>query len=205
MRPSARVLLGCLLLAVAPCLAAPADPTAPARRPGAGVDFEDERLADADRQTLSKAARLVATWAMVQSVVQTVAKDAPAAVSIDRVKAIDDAWRKGDDPDGLVTSIARNECSQALQRAVSANPSYAGVYVTDTRGVVVCMTDRSAGYFHGEEPSFARALAGGTGAIFVSRAGPDAGGLVVVQIAVPVRSAGQVIGVLVAERIAASG
>jgi hypothetical protein len=205
MRQSVPVLIAGLLLALAPrpMRAAPDPSPTPARRPGPTVEFEDTGLPAAQRETLGKAAKLVATWAMVQTVVQTVAKG--SAVPADRIQSVDEGWRRGEDPEGIVTSIAGNECSQALQRAVSANPSYADAYVADARGAVVCMTSRTSAYLHTADAPFARAFAAGSGTIFVAKAGPDAGGLEVVQIAVPVRSAGQVIGVLVAARLASNG
>jgi hypothetical protein len=205
MRLSVRALIAGLLLGLAPQLvrAAPDPSPTPVRRAAPTVEFEDAALPAAQREALGKAAKLVATWAMVQNVVQAVAKG--SAVPADRVQAVDEAWRRGEDPEGLVTSIAGNECSLALQRAISANPSYADAYVTDARGAVVCMTARADSFVHAGEQPFARAFAEGSGSIFVAKAGADAGGLQVVQIAVPVRSAGQVIGVLVAARLASNG
>ena len=59
-------------------------------------------------------------------------------------------------------------------------------------------------YWQGDEEPFTGAYAGGAGAVFVSKTERDAAsGLDMVYIAVPVRSAGQVIGVLAVGKIAA--
>ena len=199
-RPSAVALAGCLLLALPPL-------TARAQAPPAGgaaaVQFEDSELAPGDRELLTRAAQAVGRWAMVQRIVRAVQAQEAAPLPLERVQAIDAAWQRGEDPEGLATSLAKNECAQALQSLISANPAYAAAFVTDDRGALVCMSQRTSDYWQGDEATWSRAWADGAGAVFVSRRESDAStGLDVFHVAVPIRSAGKVIGVLVAGRIA---
>ncbi|HXT52790.1 MAG TPA: hypothetical protein VN811_17245, partial [Thermoanaerobaculia bacterium] len=77
-------------------------------------------------------------------------------------------------------------------------------YVTDHQGALVCMTERTNDYWQGDEEPFTGAYGGGAGALFVSKTERDpVSGLDMVYIAVPIRSAGQVIGVLAVGKIAA--
>ena len=67
----------------------------------------------------------------------------------------------------------------------------------------MCATQRPARYHHGAEEPWSRAFADGAGAIFVGAPADDPGSDLRVQpIAVPVRSAGQTVGVLTGTRLA---
>lgn len=176
----------------------------PATAAGTGVQFEDPSIAPGDREVLARAAQQVGRWAMIQRVVQAVKAQEAAPPAMERVRAIDEAWQRGEDPDGLATALAKNDCAQALQTLMSANPGYGEAYVTDHQGAIVCMTDRTSDYWQGDEEAWTRAYGGGAGAVVVGKTERDATtGLDVVPISVPVKSAGQVIGVLTVEKIAA--
>ena len=171
---------------------------------GAGVQFEDASVAPGDRDVLTRSAQQVGRWAMIQRVVQAVKAQEAAPPAMERVRAIDEAWQRGEDPEGLATSLAKNDCAQALQTLMSANPGYGEAYVTDHQGAIVCMTDRTSDYWQGDEEAWTRAYGGGAGAVVVGKTERDATtGLDVVPISVPIKSAGQVIGVLTVGKIAA--
>jgi hypothetical protein len=147
---------------------------------------------------------MVGRWAMVQRVVQAVKARQQTPLPADRVQAIDQAWQRGENPQGLATALAKNECAQALQTLLAANLGYAEALVTDEQGALVCMTQRGSDFWQGDEETWSRAWAGGSGAVFVSTSAPDPStGLDVIHIAVPIKSAGRVIGVLIVARIAA--
>ena len=193
------------LVVVAPAAALQqrAAAASPAAAAGAAVQFEDAAIAPGDREVLARAAQQVGRWAMIQRVVQAVKAQEAAPPAMERVRAIDEAWQRGEDPEGLATSLAKNDCAQALQTLMSANPGYGEAYVTDHQGAVVCMTDRTSDYWQGDEEGWTRAYGGGAGAVVVGKTERDAiTGLDVVPISVPVKSAGQVIGVLTVEKIA---
>ena len=196
--------LACLLLGLAALPALAQGQATTSRSAGPSVEFADPKVASGDREVLTRAAQQVARWAMVQRVVQAVKAQEASPPAMERVRAIDEAWQRGEDPEGLATSLAKNDCAQALQTLMSANPGYGGAFVTDSQGALVCMTERTSDYWQGDEEPFTGAYAGGAGALFVSKTERDAAsGLDMVYIAVPVRSAGQVIGVLAVQRLAA--
>jgi len=201
-----RLSLACLLLALSSPLLAQSQPAAAPPRPAAGaaVQFEDEAIAPGERDVLTHAAQQVGRWAMIQRVVQAVKAQEASPPAMERVRAIDEAWQRGEDPEGLATSLAKNDCAQALQTLMSANPGYGEAYVTDHQGAIVCMTDRTSDYWQGDEEAWTRAYGGGAGAVVVGKTERDATtGLDVVPISVPIKSAGQVIGVLTVGKIAA--
>jgi len=196
--------LACLLLGVCVHPAFAQAPAATSRPAGPSVQFADAGLSAGDREVLARAAQQVARWAMVQRVVQAVKAQEAAPPAAERVQTVDAAWRRGEDPDGLATALGKNDCAQALQTLMAANPGYGGAFVTDHQGALVCMTERTDDYFQGDEEPFTGAYAGGTGALFVSKSERDAAsGLDMVTISAPIRSAGQVIGVLAVERLSA--
>jgi hypothetical protein len=196
--------LACLLLGLAALPALVQAQATTSRPAGPSVQFADPKVASGDREVLTRAAQQVARWAMVQRVVQAVKAQEAAPPAMERVRAIDEAWQRGEDPEGLATALAKNDCAQALQTLMSANPGYGEAYVTDHQGALVCMTDRTSDYWQGDEEAWTRAYAGGAGAVVVGSTERDATtGLDMVPIYVPIRSAGQVIGVLTVGRIAA--
>ena len=209
MRKTLVALLGCLLPALGPLPGAAQTP-GPAASPrppaaAAAVDFETE-VSPADRAALTRAAQQVGRWAMVQRIVLAVKAQQASPLPMERVQAIDEAWQRGEDPEGLATALAKNECAQALQTLMSTNPGYGSAFVADDRGALVCMTQRTSDYWQGDEATWSRSYAGGAGAVFVSRNERDAvTGLDLVHISVPIKSAGQVIGVLTVGRITAPG
>lgn len=206
MRKTVVALASALLLAAA---AAPqgSPPAAKAGTQGAaGIDFQDPGLPAAEKELLAHSAQQVARWAMVQRLVQAVKTQQAEQLPVERLQAIDGAWRRGEDPEGLASRLGKNDCAQALQTMVSASPGYADAFVADDRGALVCMSQRPGRYLQSDEPSWSHAFSGGAGAIFVSRRLRDEGtGLDLVHISVPIRAAGRVIGVLVVSRIVAPG
>ena len=192
-----------LALAVSPLATAPGrsqPAAAPARPP---LVFEDESLSERDRAQLESTARMVARWAMVQRVVAAVVTqnaDPPAAA---RIAEIDRQWQAGAGVGGLADALLSNECAQALQAVIAANPGFDGAFVTDQQGALVCATQRPALYFYGEQDGWRRAYADGAGAIFVASPSDEPGSDVRVQpISVPVRAGGRTVGVLVVRRLA---
>src|SRR5688500_16158693 len=196
--PALLLALAVSSLATAPGRSQPA--AAPARPP---LVFEDESLSERDRAQLESTARMVARWAMVQRVVAAVVTqnaDPPAAA---RIAEIDRQWQAGAGVGGLADALLSNECAQALQAVIAANPGFDGAFVTDQQGALVCATQRPARYFDGEQDGWRRAYADGAGAIFVASPSDEPGSDVRVQpISVPVRAGGRTVGVLVVRRLA---
>ena len=194
-----------LLLALAICALAAApgrsQTAAAAGRPP--LVFADESLSERDRAQLESTARMVARWAMVQRVVAAVVTQNADPPSAARIAEIDREWQAGAGAGGLADALLSNECAQALQAVVAANPGFDGAFVTDQQGALVCASQRPALYFHGEQEGWRRAFADGAGAIFVAAPAEEPGSDLRVQpISVPVRVGGRTVGVLVVRRLA---
>jgi hypothetical protein len=206
MRKAVVALASALLLASSAASQGPPPAPKPAAQSSPAVEFGDPGLPAAEKELLARSAQQVARWAMVQRVVQAVRSQQAAQLPAERLQSIDAAWQRGEDPDGLASRLGKNDCAQALQTMLGATPGYVDAYVADDRGALVCMSQRTRRYLLQGEPEWSRAFAGGTGAIFVSgRVREEGTGLDLAHIAVPIRAAGKVIGVLVVGRIIAPG
>jgi len=199
-----------LVAPVAPAPAAAAEPAAPsAAAPapaGPTVEFEQTSLPAREKELLSRYAQQVNRWAMIQRVSQAVGAANAKPMSEERIRAIDAAWQKGGDPEGLATSLMQNDCARALQAVLASNPGWGEAFATDARGAIVCMSQRTSDYWQGDEAKFTRAWADGAGAVFVSAAQKDEStGLQLFHISVPVMVAGKVGGVLIFGKLAGSG
>jgi hypothetical protein len=200
MQRCARVLVLVVACEVAASLAA-AQSTPPGKPP---LLFADGELPTRQREQLARQAEAVSRWAMVQRVVAAVRAQNAAPLTSERIAELDAAWQRGENPDGLATRLAANDCAIALQSAITANPGFAEAFVTDELGALVCMTTRTSDYAQADEETWQRAYAGGAGALFVDAARHDESvGSTVYPIAVPVRWAGRAIGVLVVSRLVA--
>jgi hypothetical protein len=187
-----------LALAAFSALAVSAGAQAPAKPP---IVFENTSLGGRQRDLLTRHAETAARWAMVQRVVGAVTARNAVPADAERTAALDAAWQRGEDPEGQLTALLVNDCAQALQAVLAANPGFAAASVTDRHGALVCASERMGRYYQAEQEAWRRAWADGVGAIFVSSPREDEVLGEVVDIAVPVRVAGVTAGVLTVSRM----
>jgi hypothetical protein len=196
----------CLALAPAlldAALARAAGPAAAA--PGAAVAFEDAALPARQKELLARYASQVVGWASNEQLVRGAQQQSSKPASSDRIRQIDAAWQRGEDPEGLATALADNECAQALRALVGGNRGFGEAFVTDSRGAIVCMSRRTSDYWQGDEAKWTRSWAGGSGAVFISKvAHDDSTGLDLMHISVPIRAGGRLVGVLTVGRLLAA-
>src|SRR5262245_9598747 len=197
---SARALCALLVLAAAPLLAAPAAPSVP----GFAVDFEDQALPARQKELLARYANQVVGWASTDRLVRDAQQQSSQPLGRERIRQIDAAWQRGEDPEGLATSLGSNACADALRALIGTNHGFGEAFVTDSRGALVCMSRRTSDYWQGDEAKWTRSWAGGTGAVFVSKVShDDSTGLDLMHISVPIRAGGGLVGVLTVGRLLA--
>jgi hypothetical protein len=79
-----------------------------------------------------------------------------------------------------------------------AEKQYQHAFATDKNGSVVCMSEKTSRYWHGNDPSWSRAFNDGAGAVFISRPRIDENvQQPLVHIAVPIIGKDRVLGVLI--------
>ena len=185
------------------CLALP--PTVLGAAAAVAVAFEDAALPARQKELLARYAGQVAGWASTEQLVRGAQQQSSKPASGDRIRQIDAAWQRGEDPDGLATTLANNECAEALRALIAGHRGFGEAFVTDSRGAIVCMSRRTSDYWQGDEAKWTRSWAGGTGAVFVSKvARDDSTGLDLMHISVPIRAAGRLVGVLTVGRLLAA-
>ncbi len=117
--------------------------------------------------------------------------------TLDRIKEMDKAWK---DTPGIVdymTAMMESECGKFLQKIQNSSAFYAEIFVMDNQGANVAMTDKTSDYWQGDEAKFKKSFNGGKGAIFVDDVEfDDSAQVYLVQVSVPVRDAGRVIGAI---------
>lgn len=160
--------------------------------------FENEALPARAKSLLSKYARQIRTWGMIQRIGDAAAEASEEVIPADRLAEIDREWTEGG-ADRLVEQLQSNECAGALESLLTANAGYADAFVVDRQGTVVCMSRRAPRYSWSEIPGWEAIT---EGKIFVTEGEPEgAGDLVMIRVVVPVLSRGEVVGALAAGRL----
>ena len=163
------------------------------------VLFEDGSLDARTKDLLSRYARQVRPWGMIQRAAEAVEAEGARALSPEELAERNRRWAEGRN-DELADEILANECSQGLQTLLGANAGYASAYVLEPEGRVVCMSRRPDRYAHGGIPGWQEAVSDGD--LWVARAVPtDDGGLDRIRIVVPVLKQGAVVGGMVVEKL----
>jgi hypothetical protein len=117
--------------------------------------------------------------------------------SLDQIKAADKKWRNHAGIADYMKALMENECGRHLRNLQKSAPYYAEIFVMDNHGANVAMTDKTSDYWQGDEAKFQKSFNAGSGAIFVDGVEfDDSTQAYLVQVSVPVRNAGQVIGAI---------
>jgi hypothetical protein len=114
-----------------------------------------------------------------------------------QIKERDAEWQKTAGVDAGMKALMDNECAKRLQK-LQAELSYLGeTFVMDNQGANVAMTDKTSDYWQGDEPKFTESFAAGKGAVHTSDVKfDDSSQSYLVQVSVPVRDGGTVIGAI---------
>ena len=165
------------------------------------IFFADPALPARQKDLLARYAQQIAGWAASDALIVAAQIQGSRPTTMERILDIDRRWQRGEDPDGLATELAGNECAQALVATLASEPGYAEAFVTDSRGSLVCTSRRTSDYWQGDEEKWSRAWAAGKGAVYVSAVEQDEStGAELTHISVPLRVGERVVGVLTAGR-----
>jgi hypothetical protein len=168
------------------------------------IEFENEGLPARQKEQLGHYADQMVAWAGNMRLIKAAEAQSSKPLTMEHIHQIDAAWMRGEDPEGLATSLVHNDCSDALQAILAGNPGYAEAFVCDSRGALVCMTRRTSDYWQGDEAKWTRSWAGGRGVVFVSKvAHDDSTGTDLMHISVPIRSGSRLVGILVMGKLLA--
>lgn len=143
--------------------------------------------------TLPMVRALAANRAVVGAVVEQNARK----LSAESIQRLEVEWSATRGMNDTVRRHVDNPCGQALRAGVSQSPAVVEAFAMDNQGALVCTVAKTSDYFQGDEPKWQRAFAGGRGAELVdSPQFDDSSQGYTVQVSVPVKDGGQVVGVL---------
>jgi len=146
--------------------------------------------------------RILETLARTPSLIKAVeqANIDRASWTAEDIAAKDKAWiDKKPTIDATIQAIANNETSAFLKEFIKGNPAEVEVFITDTKGLNIAMTDRTSDFLQGDEGWWNATYALGNGATYVGAVEYDESSKTyAMNIGVPIRAADtqKVIGVL---------
>ena len=105
---SARGIAWCLL-AAALTLAQPAAVASGQSKPRLEmrIEFENPALPARQKELLTRYAEQVVEWTSNAKLQRAATEQSARPVTLERIQEIDRAWQRGDDPQGLATSLVR--------------------------------------------------------------------------------------------------
>lgn len=117
-------------------------------------------------------------------------------LSAAELQALDKAWADVSSEPPELAGVLEHPISSVLRLAQNYDPRIAEAMVTDRHGRLVAATGRTSDFYQADEDWWQRAYAGGTGRVYIPRVNYDvSAGVWSMDLCVPVRSGGRVVGV----------
>ena len=130
-------------------------------------------------------------------IVAAVKEENAKGKSLDQIKAHDEEWKATAGVVDYMTALMESPCGKHLRSIQSSKPYYAEIFVMDNQGANVCMTDKTSDYWQGDEAKFTESYKDGAGSMHISDVKfDDSTQAYVVQVSVPVKDGGKVIGAI---------
>jgi|YelNatPaOPRAMG01_1025707.scaffolds.fasta_scaffold200046_1 C4-dicarboxylate-specific signal transduction histidine kinase len=137
-------------------------------------------------------------WGENPVIVKAVKDQNARGMTLEEIQALDERWVKTPGVADFMKPYLENECAQELQKLQSSAPYFAEIFVTDNQGGLVAATGKTSDYWQGDEAKFTECFKGEEGVLYISDVEFDESTQTYsVQISVPVREEGKVIGVIV--------
>ncbi len=139
----------------------------------------------------------LAAWGTDAVIVKAVKAENAKGKTLENIKATDAKWKAHAGIADYMQAIMNSECGKYLQKIQNSAPFYAEIFVMDNQGANVAMTDKTSDYWQGDEAKFQKSYNGGAGAVFIDDVEfDDSTQAYLVQISVPVKDGGNVIGAI---------
>lgn len=132
-------------------------------------------------------------------IVNAVLSQNAKALTLDNIIELDEQWRAEHDFSELKLAHQQNPPGIYIKDVIETAPDiFSEIFVTDNQGANVAAYPATTDYWQGDEDKWIHAWAKGKGDIFLSKVHLDESANVhAIQIGVPIRHQGKVIGVLV--------
>lgn len=174
-----------LLATVLVCLAVPAQ----------AKGITEKGLKRILRSKILMAQGIAANRSIVDGVLQQNAK----SMTLTQIKALDQKWRSQKILTPFKLSYQTNPSGSYIKDIIENDPDiFSEIFVTDNQGANVAAFPATSDYWQGDEDKWIKSWAQGKGDVYLSKVEFDESSKVhAIQIAVPIKHKGLVIGVLV--------
>jgi len=140
---------------------------------------------------------VVRTMAAEPAVVSAVVAQNERKQPMASIEKIDKEWIASRGVTDFIRKHMENPCAKALREIAARNPAVVEAFAMDDQGALVCTIAKTTDYWQGDEAKWQKSFAGGRGAEFVDGVQYDESSQAYcIQISVPVRQGGQVVGAL---------
>lgn len=161
---------------------------------GSSVVFAAEK---APQKIFELANSKLAAFGTDPVIVKAVKSENAKGKSISQIKSMDKKWRATPGIANFMQKLMDSECGQYLISIQNSSPHFAEIFVMDNQGANVAMTDKTSDYWQGDEAKFKKSFNGGSGEVFVDDVEfDDSTQAYLVQVSVPVKDDGRVIGAI---------
>lgn len=128
-------------------------------------------------------------------IVEAVKAQNARGTSLEKIKEMDKAWMATPGVNDFMKSLMSNACAQKIKSIRASAPYYAEIFVMDSKGANVCMSDKTSDYWQGDEDKWTRSYNNGAGGSDISDVKfDDSTQAYLVQVSFPVKDGGKVIG-----------
>ena len=128
-------------------------------------------------------------------IIKAVKEENAKGKTLAQIKEHDAEWTSTPGIADYMKALVESECGRHLRDLQNTTAYYSEIFVMDNQGANVCMTDKTSDYWQGDEDKFTESFKDGNGAVHISNVKfDDSTQAYLVQISVPVKDGGKVIG-----------
>jgi hypothetical protein len=161
---------------------------------GETIRWDQDRLQTVLESEINRVERMGQNPILVEAVMLQNAE----GLTLDVIQKRDEAWKNSDDADSFKQAMLASMAGKYLSNLMKSSKAYTEVFLTDNQGANVAASPLTSDYWQGDEDKWAKAFTPEGGAVFVgSMEWDESSGYNAVQISVPVKQEGAVIGVMV--------
>lgn len=118
-------------------------------------------------------------------------------LSLSEIKKRDEEWKKTPGISSFMSSLFDSECGKYLAKLQKDLGYCTEIFAMDNQGANVALSEKTSDYWQGDEDKFIKSYNNGNGGILISDIEFDTSSQAyIVQISVPVKDAGKVIGAI---------
>ena len=164
---------------------------------GAVALFTSLAMAEKAPESVERLAPTLKAWGENPIVVAAVKAQNAKGESLDQIKQRDASWRATSGVDDFMRSLLESDTAKELMKLETSKPYFFELFLMDSQGANVAMTNKTSDYWQGDEAKFTESFKGGSGAIHIGDVEFDESAQAyLVQISVPVMDGGSAVGAM---------